>query len=180
MLKKLLPLLLIISANFAYAETAPTFSINTNAFLDAGIMPVLYTCDGKDDSPQFSIKTPPAKTKSFAFIMNDPTAPKQPFYHWVVFNLPGNTTELKQGLKSAPSGSLFGINSFDKAGYNGPCPPQGTTHTYQFTLYALDTNLTLGKTATGDALETAMKGHILGQAKFSGVYSRWLTPFNKN
>lgn len=176
MFKYLLCILLTLTAVNIYAEetAAPSFTLNTNAFLDNTIIPVLYTCDGKNESPQFTITALPAKTKSLALIINDPDAPTQPFYHWVVFNLPTNTTELKQGLSTPPAGSIFGMNSFNKSAYDGPCPPKGTTHNYVFTLYALDNNLSLDNKATGKDVIAAMKGHIVGQTKLTGTYSRWL------
>lgn len=69
----------------------------TNAFLDKMAMPTLYTCDGKDVSPQLSWTDAPAKTAALAIVMSDLNAPKLPFYHWVVYNIPKNTNELAQG-----------------------------------------------------------------------------------
>ena len=141
MLKHIIGLILTLAAFSIHAEDAPSFSLNTNGFLDKGIMPVLYTCDSKDISPQFSITNTPPKTQSLAFILVDEDAPSPHFYHWVLFNLPANTTELKQGPDQPPAGTIAGINSFNKPGYNGPCPPKGNAHNYVFTLYALDTKL---------------------------------------
>lgn len=174
MLKRIIYLMLAVAAMNTYAEDAPTLSLNTNGFLDKGIMPVLYTCDGKDVSPQFSISNIPAKTKSMAMILVDIDTKSSPFYHWVLFNLPATTTELQQGPAPAPSGSVAGLNSFKKPGYNGPCPPKGNAHYYAFTLYALDTSLKLAADSSGDAVLAAMKGHILQQTTFTGAYSRWI------
>jgi Raf kinase inhibitor-like YbhB/YbcL family protein len=174
MLKHLVCLALTLASVTAHAEDAPSFSLNTNGFLDKGIMPVMYTCDGKDVSPQFSITNIPPKTQSLAFILTDEDAPTSHFYHWVLFNIPASTTELKQGPDKPPAGSLSGMNSFNKSGYNGPCPPKGNAHNYTFTLYALDTKLSLPATANGDAVIAAMKGHIIKETTFSGAYSRWI------
>lgn len=174
MLKQLVCLVLTLASLTAYAEEAPSFSLNTNGFLDKGIMPVLYTCDGKDVSPQFNITNTPSKTQSLAFILIDENAPTPPFYHWVLFNIPASTTELKQGPDKPPAGSIAGMNSFNKPGYNGPCPPKGKAHSYVFTLYALDTKLSLPSSANGDAVTAAMKGHVIKETKFGGAYSRWI------
>lgn len=174
MLKQLACLALTLASIAAHAEDAPSFNLNTNGFLDKGIIPVLYTCDGEDVSPQFSITNTPANTKSFAFILIDEDAPSTPFYHWVLFNIPAKTTELNQGPEKPPAGSLAGINSFNKAGYNGPCPPKGNAHNYVFTLYALDTKLALSASANGNDVMAAMKGHIIKQTSLSGAYSRWI------
>ncbi len=158
----------------AKPAAAPVFTLTTDAFLDTGALPVLYTCDGKDVSPHLSWTTPPAKTQSFAIIVDDKDAPNGVFYHWVVFNLSGDTKDLPEGTSQFPPGTIIGLNSWKKAQYNGPCPPKGSVHTYWLTLYALDTKLSLGSTTDGKMLEEAMKNHTLGTAKLSMVYSRWL------
>ncbi|MCG7850552.1 MAG: YbhB/YbcL family Raf kinase inhibitor-like protein [ANME-2 cluster archaeon] len=57
-------------------------------------------------------------------------------------------------------------------GYNGPCPPPGKPHRYFFKVYALDTMLELKNGVTKSQLESAMKGHILGQGSITGKYAR--------
>ncbi len=168
-------LLLISSPAFA-EDAAPkpdAMSLTTNGFLDKMAMPTLYTCDGKDVSPQLTWANVPAKTVSLALIMKDIDAPNGEFYHWVLFNIPKNTTELDQGA-AAPAGANMGLNSFSKAAYSGPCPPKGSAHTYIFTLYALDSKITLPKNADGPALIAALKDHVISHVELTGVYSRWI------
>ena len=70
-------------------------------------------------------------------------------------------------------GARQGKNSWPKIGYNGPMPPKGHgTHHYNFVLYALDQPLDLKAGATKKELLAAMKGHILGEGKLTGIYSR--------
>lgn len=168
--------LLVTTPLFAQEPSTPpaTFTLTTNAFLDTGALPVLYTCDGKDISPQLTWSNPPAKTQSFAMIIDDKDAPNGIFYHWVLFNLPSDTKELAEGITQFPSGTVIGQNSWNKDQYNGPCPPKGSIHTYWITLYALDTKLDLPTTTDGKSLEEAVKNHTLSTAKLSMVYMRWL------
>ncbi|HTM64200.1 MAG TPA: YbhB/YbcL family Raf kinase inhibitor-like protein [Gammaproteobacteria bacterium] len=147
--------------------------ISTNGFLDKMAIPTLYTCDGKDVSPQLSWTGVPAKTVSLALIMKDVDAPNGTFYHWVLFNIPKSMTELAEGA-TTPAGAAIGKNNFNKMGYNGPCPPKGSAHTYIFTLYAIDSKLNVPQDAEAPAVLAAMKNHIVGQADLSGVYSRWI------
>lgn len=157
-------------------ETADTsaFTLSTTAVLDQGPLAVLYTCDGKDLQPQFSWTNLPPTTQTLAIIFSDPDAPGGTFYHWVLFNIPKTTKELPEGMQKIPAGATLGKNSFDKTQYNGPCPPKGTAHTYVFTLYALDTKLNLPVNTDATTLLDAMQGHIVGRAKLTTVYSRWL------
>src|SRR5579863_8325862 len=89
-MRNLLFILLISIATVmvpAYADdqAATQFTLNTTAFLDQGVLPVLYTCDGKDLSPELDWTNVPAKTQSFALLVTDPTAPNGTFYHWVLY-----------------------------------------------------------------------------------------------
>src|SRR3990167_7687317 len=67
----IISIIAIIASSVYAEETATTFILSTNAFLDQGALPVLYTCDGKDVSPQFEWAGLPAKTQSLVFIMSD-------------------------------------------------------------------------------------------------------------
>lgn len=154
------------------SSTPNKMALSTNAFSNNMAIPVLYTCDGKDISPQVRWTKSPEKTSSFAIIMKDLDAPSGIFYHWGIYNIPAAITTLAVGA-ATPSGASVAQNSFDKAGYNGPCPPKGSAHTYVFTVYALDTQIKLTNTASDQELEKALQGHILDQAEFRGVYSRW-------
>lgn len=150
------------------------FEIKSNAFSANSTIPSKFTCDGSDVSPPLSWKDAPAGTKSFALISDDPDAPMGTWVHWVMWNIPAVATSLKEGMEKSASlsdGTKQGISDFKRPGYGGPCPPSGT-HRYFFKLYALDTTLDLPANATKAQLESAMKGHILGQTQIIGTYSR--------
>ena len=148
--------------------------ITSSAFLEAGVIPKHYTCDGKDVSPDLSWTGVPQDTKSLALICDDPDAPVGTWVHWVLFNIPGAEKGIPSEVApepTLPNGATHGINDFRKLGYGGPCPPGGT-HRYFFKLYALDTDLSLGSGATKSQVEDAMQGHILAQAQLMGTYKR--------
>jgi len=150
------------------------FTITSTAFKHEGMIPIQYTCDGADISPQLAWSNVPESTKSFALICDDPDAPVGDWVHWVMFNIPSETRELKEKIANdavLPDGVRHGTNDFGKYGYGGPCPPGGT-HRYYFKLYALDSMLVLKDKVTKKDLLEAMKGHILGQTELMGKYSR--------
>jgi Raf kinase inhibitor-like YbhB/YbcL family protein len=158
----------------SYADDAPTvFTLTTNAFLDEGALPVLYTCDDKDLSPQLSWTNAPAKTQAYALIIEDPVAKLDKKYHWVVYDIPANVSELTEGVAKLPAGALAGKNSDGKTTYLGPCPPKGSVNSYILTLFALDQKLALPEGSEGDAVKKALAGHTLGKSKITMVYSRW-------
>jgi Raf kinase inhibitor-like YbhB/YbcL family protein len=165
-MRYLLILASLFFINTAYAEN---LSIKSNALSEGGTIPTLYTCNGKDISPELSWTNAPDKTQSLALIISDPDAPGGVFYHWVIYNISSTIKELAEN--KVPAGTI-GKNSYDKTQYNGPCPPPGKLHHYIFTLYALDTKLNLSADIDAITLEKAMNGHILGSTTLTGLFSR--------
>lgn len=149
-------------------------TLSSSAFSPNAPIPAPYTCDGEDRSPSLQWDEPPAGTQSLALIVDDPDAPKQPFTHWVLYDLPPTTRELPADMPPDPilySGGVQGKNDFDRYGYGGPCPPRGT-HRYVFKLYALDTILDLPPGVSKTEVLQAMQGHVLAGAELIGEYSR--------
>lgn len=155
-------------ATTSNGSSPPQLTLTTEAFLDEGALPTLYTCDSQNISPQLSWSNVPKKTQSFAIIFLDPTAAQDKKYLWTIYNIPATITSLEQGIKQLPAGTMQGKNS-----YTGPCPPKGSVHTYVFTLYALDGKLTLPAGADGDTLIKSMANHVLEKSEITAVYSRW-------
>src|SRR5512143_123775 len=150
------------------------FVLKSPAFAESGSIPRQHTCDGENVSPALSWSGAPEKTGSFALIVDDPDAPGRTFVHWVVFDLPARSISLPQAVpaqRSIQTGGAQGVNDFGKVGYGGPCPPSGT-HRYVFTLYALDGPLALPGRASKEDVVRAIEGHVLGQARLVGRYSR--------
>lgn len=154
---------------------AMAFEIKSSAFKENGVIPKKYTCDGEDLSPPLSWTAPPAGTKSFALISDDPDAPAGTWVHWVLYDLPEKILELPEGVpavETLQNGGKQGLTDFRRVGYGGPCPPPGSYHRYFFKLYALDTTLNLPSKATKAKLLEAMKGHSLAEAQLMGRYKR--------
>jgi Raf kinase inhibitor-like YbhB/YbcL family protein len=155
-----------------------SFQISSSAFAAGGSIPSKYTCEGDDISPPLQWSGAPKDIKSFALIVDDPDAPdpakpQRVYVHWVVYNIPRATSELKENASSGgmPAGSVTGSNDWQKSEYGGPCPPIGR-HRYFFKLYALDTTLSGLDSPTKKDVESAMRGHILAQAEMMGTYRK--------
>ncbi|MDH4234023.1 MAG: YbhB/YbcL family Raf kinase inhibitor-like protein [Gallionella sp.] len=152
--------------------------ISSPAFKRDGVIPARHTCDGLNISPVLKWTGMPAGTKSLALIVDDPdapdpVAPKMTWVHWVVYNIPPNTSGLPESISAEglPPGTLQGLNDWKYAGYQGPCPPVGK-HRYFFKLYALNAMLPDLKYPTKAALEKAMQGRVLAQSRLVGLYER--------
>jgi Raf kinase inhibitor-like YbhB/YbcL family protein len=153
-------------------------SITSPAFSHEGTIPKQCTCDGQDASPELRWAGVPAGTRSLALVVDDPdapdpAAPRMVWVHWVLYNLPADSTRLPAAVKPAglPAGTREGLNDWTRTGYGGPCPPVGR-HRYFFKLYALDTTLADLKQPTKAQLLKAMEGHIIEQATLIGTYQR--------
>ena len=152
-----------------------TLTLTSTAFEQDGQIPSKYTGEGEDLSPPLSWTGTPAGTKTFAMIVDDPDAPdpkapKMIYVHWVLHNIPANTTSLPENATKAglPAGTVQGMTDFGRKDYGGPMPPIGT-HRYFFKLYALDTELNLDAPTKPELLK-AMEGHILAQTELMGTY----------
>ena len=61
--------------------------------------------------------------------------------HWVVANIPANTTSLPEGIKAdgtnLPQGALQTRTDFGVPGFGGACPPEGQKHRYEIKVTAV-------------------------------------------
>ena len=157
------------------SEEAPmSISLSSTAFTAGASIPANYSCTGRSVSPPLGWGNPPAGTKSFALIMDDPDAPIGTFVHWVIYNIPASNRGLPEAVPAntkLADGTQQGNNGAGRVGYTGPCPPSGT-HRYFFKLYALDNVLSLSSGASKDQLLKAMQGHILAQGELMGTFSK--------
>ena len=156
-------------------EVEVRLSLSSTAFKEEDKIPVKYTCDGQNISPPLVWSEPPQATKAFALIVDDPNAPGGVFTHWVLFNLPANVRQLREGIPTQErleNGALQGKSDFGRIGYDGPCPPRGSARRYRFMIYALDKSLDLKPGVTKQQLLNAIKEHILAQGQLTGTYQR--------
>ncbi len=149
--------------------------IRSSAFEHNQPIPSRYTCEGEDCSPPLSFEDVPPGTKSLVLIVDDPDAPdpkapQRTWVHWVLYNIPPNTTELEEGA-ATPQGAAVGRNDWDRNAWGGPCPPIGR-HRYFFKLYALDTPLDEKEDLTKLDVTQAMIDHVIAQAELIGTYQK--------
>ena len=138
-----------------------------------------FGCKGGNISPALSWSNTPAGTLSFALLVHDPDAPTGGgWWHWVLYNLPAQTSALPAGAGDAqknalPPGAVQGRTDFGTSGYGGPCPPAGPSHHYHFQLYALKVaKLELPVDASAARVAVNVHAQALGSAELTGVYGR--------
>lgn len=153
--------------------------LHSPAFTDGATIPVDHTGDGRDLSPPLEWSDVPEGTRGFALVMDDPDAPPGVWVHWVLYAIPAARRSLPAGLAKIPElpdgsrqGSCWGVDRFDRLGYQGPLPPPGPAHRYRFLLTALDRPLDLPAGASVAELRQAISGHVLAEARLIGRYAR--------
>ena len=151
-----------------------TIVITSPAFKDGQMIPQKYSCDGENVSPPLEWNGVPGGTKELALIVDDPDAPGKTWVHWVVYDLPPETTSLPENMTAKVEPAKLpkqGMNDFKKTAYGGPCPPSAT-HRYYFKVYALNDRTSFASPATKDDLLKSIEGHILAQGQLMGRYQR--------
>jgi Raf kinase inhibitor-like YbhB/YbcL family protein len=149
--------------------------LTSTAYSEGQRIPMRFTCDGEDISPDFSWQDAPKETKAFALILHDPDAPKKDgFYHWVIYNIPPNVTTLREDFPKEPhvdGKGEQGRNTQGQIGYVGPCPPSGN-HRYFARLYALRKPVNVPPGADAREVQSAMEHDIIEQTELMGTYEK--------
>ena len=150
--------------------TVTKLSLASDAFQNNGAIPAQYTCDGANQSPGLSWGEPPAGTKSFALVVDDPDAPGGTHRHWGAFDIPVSTRSIATGQAIGSQA----VNDSGKPGYASPCPPPGHgLHHYHFKLFALDVDkLGLPASPKITDVEREATKHAIAQGKLIGTYER--------
>jgi Raf kinase inhibitor-like YbhB/YbcL family protein len=159
-------------------EDSMPLTLTSSAFSEGGPIPTRHTCAGEDLSPRLQWDGVPSGTRSLVLIVDDPDAPdpkapKMTWVHWLLYNLPPETSQLPEGVAPGdlPPDTGEGVNDWKRTGYGGPCPPIGR-HRYFHKLYALDSRLEELKRPTKAQVVEAMAGHIIEEAALMGTYEK--------
>jgi hypothetical protein len=141
----------LVSLFAAPAFAADVFSLSSTTFKDGTMMPKKVAnantagnnpnCVGENVSPELSWANPPAGTKSFVLLMEDPEGRGGAgVHHMVTYGIDAKVTGFAEGELSKPSDKFVGGKATQGTGiYNGPCtPPNVQPHHYTFLLVATD------------------------------------------
>jgi Raf kinase inhibitor-like YbhB/YbcL family protein len=145
--------------------------LRSSAFADGGRIPTKYSCEGTNVSPPLSWSGVDDGAKELALVMADFQAPSGTFHHWIVTGIGPDVRSLAEG--SLPKGAVQARGTSDNATYVGPCPPDGETHEYLFTIFQLDRRLGLADgTATKEALDAIDAARLPGEGELRGRFGR--------
>ena len=137
-----------------------------------------FGCNGANVSPALEWSGAPESTGSYVITAYDPDAPTgSGFWHWTMVNLPASATSLPEGAgaKGAdlPGAALEGRNDYSQNAFGGACPPEGRTHRYIFTVYAMPQEaLPLDETVSGAVVGFYAQNTSLTHASLTVTYGR--------
>jgi Raf kinase inhibitor-like YbhB/YbcL family protein len=148
------------------ADGQPLNKPHVSGFMGAG---------GEDVSPHLSWSGAPEGTQSYAVTIYDPDAPTASgFWHWAVFNIPADVSELPTGASGTnmPAGAVELRNDGGRTGYAGAAPPPGHgTHHYHVVVHAVDVpSLDIPADASPAYLGFNLFMHTLGRAMIIPIY----------
>jgi Raf kinase inhibitor-like YbhB/YbcL family protein len=151
-------------------------TITSPAFEPGGWIPNRNSGYGEDISPELHIEGLSKSAVSLMITLDDMGHPIQPGYnHWIAWNLP----PIKCIPEQLPKGTVCeqpihmeqGL-AYGRHCYRGPKPPFNWNHDYKFTVYALDTKLSISTDSDKQAVLKAAEGHILQTGILMGKYQR--------
>lgn len=142
----------------ALAVTAP--------WRDGGAIDARYTCKGENIAPALSWSAAPAGTVQIAITMIDQDFT---FDHWAMTGIAPDVTALAEN--TAPAGVVAALNGTGTAGYTGPCPPAGSTHTYRITVHYLNKALLLAAGGAAADMRAAIDAATISSVQVTGTFT---------
>jgi Raf kinase inhibitor-like YbhB/YbcL family protein len=147
------------------APLVPALTV-TAPWRDGGPIDTRYSCKGTNVAPALSWTDAPEGTQEIAITLIDQDAG---FDHWTMAGIAPDVTALAENTQ--PEGAVAALNGSGEAGYTGPCPPIGSTHTYRITVHYLDRALLLTSGGTAAAMRDAIDDATLATAQVSGTFA---------
>jgi Raf kinase inhibitor-like YbhB/YbcL family protein len=178
-----LTLALIASVRSASPATAFTLSSPDPQF---STMPEAYTaklfgCTGGNASPPLAWSGAPKGTLSYVVTLFDRDEHSTPsgWWHWIVYDIPKDTTSLVTGAGAAqgrllPAAAKQGRTDLGEDAYHGPCPAKGDApHRYVFTVYALNVaTLDVPAESSGAMVTSTAQEHVIAKAVLTVHHGR--------
>ncbi len=162
-----------IDAPTAIDAPPAALALTSTAITEGGVIPVRHSCRGANVSPPLAWTGGPS-APGYALVLTDRS---NPLVHSIIWDIPGARTDLPEGVdKVAEPPAVPGAKqplAYDNQtrGYLGPCP--GSTHTYEFALYAVDASPLPGVTLSSTRAQVlaAIMAHDTASATLTATFT---------
>lgn len=148
------------------------FVLTSPDFVEQGVLPVEYTCDGAKNSPPLSWSGVPTGTVEFGVMMTT-LAPDGLKWNWVLHSIPGTVRSLPKNTMGIGTAGLTSDGPL--LAYSPPCSQGPGQKWYKFTVYALSGKPTLPSQpnqVTGAVLTSAISTLTLASSQLNVSYTR--------
>lgn len=148
------------------------FTLTSPDFVEQGVLPIEYTCDGAKSSPPLTWTGTPAGTNQFGLLMTT-VAPDGLKWNWVLHSIPAGTSALAKNSMGVGTSGLTSDGPL--LAYSPPCSQGPGKKFYTFTLYALSGKPVLPaqpNQVTGAVMTSAISGLTLASASLTVSYTR--------
>lgn len=153
------------------AGGAFVITLTSPQLTEGAMFAVDNTCDGLNISPELDWTAGPGETQSYSVILKDQS---NNLVHSAIWDIPKEALMLPadvdkdQNPADVPGAKQAKAYDSLTYGYLGPCPG-GATHTYKFTLYALNVaTLPIVGVPAKESVEDLSLEHALATATLSG------------
>jgi Raf kinase inhibitor-like YbhB/YbcL family protein len=162
---------------YDFLPQVPALTVESNDVRDGEILAKDHVfndwgSDGQNISPHLRWSGAPEGTLSYAVTCFDPDAPTgSGFWHWLLFDIPANVTELPAGAGADGDLGVHGRNDYGINAYGGAAPPPGFPHRYIFAVHALDVEkLGVDRDTPPAVIGFNITAHTLARGYIAPVY----------
>jgi Raf kinase inhibitor-like YbhB/YbcL family protein len=162
---------------YDFLPQVPALTVESDDVRDGEILAKTHVfndwgSDGQNVSPHLRWSGAPEGTLSYAVTCFDPDAPTgSGFWHWLLFDLPADVTELPAGAGADGDLGVHGRNDYSINAYGGAAPPPGFPHRYIFAVHALDVEkLGVDRDTPPAVIGFNITAHTLARGYIAPVY----------
>jgi phosphatidylethanolamine-binding protein (PEBP) family uncharacterized protein len=159
-------------------QVQAVFTVSSPEFVNGGLLPKNYTCDGTGISPALTFSGVPSTAQSLAILMDTIPGPLRPgevdignHFYLIMYDIPTNTLSIPAGATNI--GTLGQNFQGKKLGYTPPCSQGSGLKEYTITAYALSEKLNLDPSIASEVnLLKSIEGKVIAKSVLVARYQR--------